>query len=67
MDKLVGDLSLGQAKGGEPFFQLGADEDAPTLEGIIYYDQEGAVCRCLNWRGQRTMPNGKAWNAIFGY
>ena len=26
MDKLVGGLSLGQAKGGEPFFPLGAEE-----------------------------------------
>ena len=57
MSKLVGGLSLGQAKGGEPFFPLGAEEDAPALEGeIIYFDQEGAVCRCLNWReAQRTM------------
>ena len=35
MDKLVGGLSLGQAKGGEPFFPLGAEEDAPALEGEI--------------------------------
>ena len=57
MDKLVGGLSLGQAKGGEPFFPLGAETDAPALpEEIIYYDDEGAVCRCFNWReAQRTM------------
>ena len=66
MDKLVGGLSLGQAKGGEPFFPLGADEDAPALEGeIIYYDQEGAVCRCLNWReAQRTMLTEETRQAI---
>lgn len=66
MDKLVGGLSLGQAKGGEPFFPLGAEEDAPALEGeIIYYDQEGAVCRCLNWReAQRTMLTEETKNAI---
>ena len=66
MDKLVGGLSLGQAKGGEPFFPLGADEDAPALEGeIIYYDQEGAVCRCLNWReAQRTMLTDDTKDAI---
>ena len=66
MDKLVGGLSLGQAKGGEPFFPLGADEDAPALEGeIIYYDQEGAVCRCLNWReAQRTMLTEDTKDAI---
>ncbi len=32
MDKLNYGLSLGQAKGGGPFFPLGADEDAPALE-----------------------------------
>ena len=66
IDKLVGGLSLGQAKGGEPFFPLGAEEDAPALEGeIIYYDQEGAVCRCLNWReAQRTMLTEDTKDAI---
>ncbi len=66
MEKLVGGLSLGQAKGGEPFFPLGAEEDAPALEGeIIYYDQEGAVCRCLNWReAQRTMLTEDTKDAI---
>ena len=66
MDKLVGGLSLGQAKGGEPFFPLGAEEDAPALEGeIIYYDQDGAVCRCLNWReAQRTMLTEDTKDAI---
>ena len=57
MDKIVGGLHLGKAKGGEAFFPLGAETDAPALpEEIIYYDKEGAVCRCLNWReAQRTM------------
>ena len=51
------DLHLGKAKGGEAFFPLGAEEDAPALpEEIIYYDEAGAVCRSLNWReAQRTM------------
>ncbi|HJA23275.1 MAG TPA: hypothetical protein H9958_03510, partial [Candidatus Limosilactobacillus intestinavium] len=36
---------------------VGAEEDEPALAGeVIYYDDEGAVCRCLNWReAQRTM------------
>ena len=57
LDKIVGGLHLGKAKGGEAFFPLGAETDAPALpEEIIYYDKEGAVCRCLNWReAQRTM------------
>lgn len=57
LNKIVGGLHLGKAKGGEAFFPLGAEMDAPALpEEIIYYDEEGAVCRCLNWReAQRTM------------
>ena len=50
LDKIVGGLHLGKAKGGEAFFPLGAETDAPALP------EEGAVCRCLNWReAQRTM------------
>ena len=66
MEKLAGGFSLGKAKGGEPFFPLGAEEDAPALpEEIIYYDQEGAVCRCLNWReAQRTMLTEETRQAI---
>lgn len=52
-----GDMHLGEAKGGEEFKPLGATEDSPALPGeIIYYDNSGAICRCLNWReAQRTM------------
>lgn len=52
-----GDMHLGEAKGGEGFKPLGATEDSPALpEEIIYYDNSGAICRCLNWReAQRTM------------
>ena len=53
-------------KGGEPFFPLGAENDAPALpEEIIYYDDEGAVCRCLNWReAQRTMLTEETKDAV---
>ena len=34
-------------------------------EEIIYYDEEGAVCRCLNWReAQRTMLTEATKDAI---
>ena len=51
---------------GKPFFPLGAESDAPALpEEIIYYDEEGAVCRCLNWReAQRTMLTEETKDAI---
>ncbi len=64
--KIQGDLHLGKAKGGEKFLPLGADKDAPALpEEIIYYDEEGAICRCLNWReAQRTMLTEETAHAV---
>ncbi|WP_423188383.1 B3/B4 domain-containing protein [Alkalibacterium sp. f15] len=66
LDVIAGELRLGKAKGGEHFFPLGADNDSPALPGeIIYYDDEGAVCRCLNWReAKRTMLQEKTVNAV---
>ncbi|MBP2623015.1 B3/B4 domain-containing protein [Streptococcus oricebi] len=64
--KIQAGLYLGKAQGGEPFFPLGADSDAPALpEEIIYYDEAGAVCRCLNWReAQRTMLTEETKEAV---
>lgn len=66
LHSVQGDLRLGKAKGGEPFLPLGADEDAPALpEEIIYCDDAGAVCRCLNWReAQRTMLTERTTEAV---
>jgi DNA/RNA-binding domain of Phe-tRNA-synthetase-like protein len=66
LDAIIGDLHLGLAKGGESFFPLGAEEDAPALaEELIYYDNQGAICRCLNWReAQRTMLKEATTDAI---
>lgn len=66
LDKIQGGLYLGKAKGGEAFFPLGAETDAPALpEEIIYYDEGGAVCRCLNWReAQRTMLTEETKDAV---
>lgn len=66
MDKIQGDLRLGMAKGGESFFPLGAEVDAPALEGeICHMDDAGAVCRCLNWReAKRTMLQEETKNAV---
>ena len=56
-DKIQGTLRLGVVEAGLNFQPVGADKDEPTLEGeIAWHDDEGAVCRCLNWRdAQRTM------------
>ncbi|WP_312113326.1 B3/B4 domain-containing protein [Brevibacillus reuszeri] len=57
IDTFVGDLRLTQANGNEPFIPLGSDENAsPYEEEIVYKDDEGAICRCWNWReALRTM------------
>lgn len=50
-DKITGDMHLGQVSGGQSFQPVGAAADEPTLPGeVAYYDEVGAVCRCLNWR-----------------
>lgn len=56
IDALSGDMRLTITSGGDSFRALGDEEDTPTLEGeLCYLDDEGAVCRCWNWRdGQRT-------------
>ena len=57
IDKFVGDVKLTKAKGDEPFITYGTDESEPPYEGeIVYKDDEGAICRCFNWRESvRTM------------
>lgn len=66
INKMDGDLHLGMAAGGESFRPLGDDEDSPALPGeIIYYDETGAICRCLNWReAQRTMLTEETTDAV---
>ncbi|KWZ99615.1 b3/4 domain protein [Anaerococcus hydrogenalis] len=66
IDKFVGDLRLEITQGGDDFMAIGEDKNSPTLEGeLCYKDDEGAVCRCFNWRdGQRTMITEDTKNAI---
>lgn len=57
INTFAGDLRLTIAKGGESFLALGDEQYDDALAGeVVYKDDEGAVCRCWNWRdGQRTM------------
>lgn len=66
IDTFAGDIRLTLANGNEPFIPLGSDENAPPYEGeIVYKDEEGAICRCWNWReAQRTMLTEKTKNAF---
>ena len=59
MDAFRGDLHLGIMQGGEDFWPIGSDKPKPPLPGeIAYYDDEGVICRCWNWRdGKRTEVN----------
>lgn len=66
IDAFAGDLRLGITEGGDAFRPLGEDEDDPTLPGeLCYRDDEGAVCRCWNWRdGVRTALTDDSANAF---
>lgn len=66
LDSLKGDMLLTIAAGGEAFRPLGSDENDDALPGeVIYKDDDGAVCRCWNWReGERTMLTEDTKNAF---
>ena len=66
IDTFVGDIRLTQAVGNENFVTLGTDKSEPPYEGeIIYKDNEGAICRCFNWRESvRTMLTENTKNAF---
>lgn len=66
MDKFIGDIRLTKATGDESFITLGSDKSEPPYEGeIVYKDDEGAICRCWNWRESiRTMLTEDTKNAF---
>ncbi len=63
---LDGDIYLTRATGTESFTPLGMTEDQPPIPGeIIYRDETGAFCRCLNWReADRTKLTEATTSAI---
>jgi DNA/RNA-binding domain of Phe-tRNA-synthetase-like protein len=66
IDTFAGDIRLTKAVGNENFVTLGTDKSEPPYEGeIIYKDNEGAICRCWNWRESvRTMLTENTKNAF---
>ena len=66
IDTFSGDVRLTKANGDEAFITLGSEENAPPYEGeIIYKDDDGAICRCWNWRESvRTMLTENTKNAF---
>lgn len=65
-DKFDGDMVLKITEGGDKFQALGDDDVSETLPGeLAYVDNEGAICRCFNWRdGVRTMITEDTKNAV---
>ncbi|WP_155731500.1 B3/4 domain-containing protein [Streptobacillus moniliformis] len=65
-DTFKGILRLGITEGNDEFYLISEDKNSPTLQGeLCYRDDEGAVCRCFNWRdGKRTMVTDKTKNAF---
>lgn len=66
IDTFVGNIRLTKAVGDESFITLGTDKSEPPYEGeIVYKDDEGAICRCWNWRESvRTMLTKDTKNAF---
>jgi DNA/RNA-binding domain of Phe-tRNA-synthetase-like protein len=66
IDTFASDIRLTKAVGNENFVTLGTDKSEPPYEGeIIYKDNEGAICRCWNWReAVRTMLTENTTNAF---
>ncbi|TBX12961.1 B3/B4 domain-containing protein [Clostridium perfringens] len=66
MDKFIGDIRLTKATGDESFITLGSDKsESPYAGEIVYKDDEGAICRCWNWRESvRTMLTEDTKNAF---
>ncbi|MEL7650097.1 MAG: B3/4 domain-containing protein [Sedimentibacter sp.] len=66
IDTFAGDIRLTKAVGNEDFVTLGSDKSEPPYEGeVVYKDDEGAICRCWNWRESvRTMLTENTKNAF---
>jgi DNA/RNA-binding domain of Phe-tRNA-synthetase-like protein len=66
IDKFAGNIRLTKATGNEEFITLGSDESSsPYEDELIYKDDDGAICRCLNWRESvRTMLTESTKDAL---
>ncbi|MGY5339827.1 B3/B4 domain-containing protein [Levilactobacillus spicheri] len=70
MDKIVGDVHLGVAKGGEPFFPIGeaGEEPEEALPGeVIYRDDQGVISRCWAWRDSARVESTEDTQNILLY
>lgn len=67
LDKIVGDVHLTVAKGGETFTPIGEDEVEEALPGeVIYRDDQDVISRCWAWRDSaRVADTDKTKNLLF--
>lgn len=67
LDKIVGDVHLTVAKGGETFTPIGEDEVEKALPGeVIYRDDQDVISRCWAWRDSaRVADTDKTKNLLF--
>lgn len=67
LDKIVGDVHLTVAKGGEPFTPIGEDEVEEALPGeVIYRDEQDVISRCWAWRDSaRVADTDDTKNLLF--
>lgn len=66
LDVVKGNIRLARAEGDENFVPLGSGGNEPPAQGeVIYKDDEGAICRCWNWReADRTKLTPETKNAF---
>lgn len=66
LDRCTGDIVLDRATGAEPFIALGETQNEPPEAGeVVYKDQEGVLCRRMNWReADRTKLTQETKNAV---
>jgi len=66
LDRCSGDIELVRAAGNEPFIELGGTQNDPPAPGeLIYCDNEGVICRKMNWReSDRTKLTQDTTNAV---
>lgn len=66
LNRVQGGIRLTIATGNESFIALGSDtEDPPEAGEVIYADDQGCLCRRMNWReAERTKLTSTTRNAL---
>lgn len=67
LDKIIGDVHLTVAKGGENFYPIGENEPEEALPGeVVYRDDKDIISRCWAWRDSaRVADTDDTKNLLF--